>query len=179
MDVYVTKWFSYHDKETKFQIIDINTSKNFGDKASLYMYGAWGCIIIFDYKQPDFLLHIEKWIFESLIICGNIPIILIGSNYDEKTTASKRAEINALVKDKTDCWNLTIHALDVSDIRSENDKMISILLDDIFARVRDRELKELQKGTLENLKILFANEIDANYILHILVQINKTSKKGS
>ncbi len=176
MDVYVTKWFPYLDKETKFQIIDINTSKKFEDKASFYMFGAWGCIIIFDYNQPEFLLHIEKWIFESLIICGNIPIILIGRNYDEKTTASKRAEINALVKDKTDFWNLSIHALDVSNSRSENDKMISILLDDIFARVRDKELKELQKGTLENLKILFANEIDANYIHHILVQINKTSK---
>lgn len=176
MDVYVTKWFSYHDKETKFQIIDINTSKNFEDKANLYMYGAWGCIIIFDYNQPDFLLHIEKWIFESLIICGNIPIILIGRNYDEKTTASKRAEINALVKDKTDYWNLTIHALDIGNNRSENDKIINILLDDIFARVKDKELKELQEGTLENLKILFDNEIDTNRIHNILSQINKSSK---
>lgn len=176
MDVYVTKWFSYHDKETKFQIIDINTSKKFEDKASFYMYGAWGCIIIFDYNQPDFLLHIEKWIFESLIICGNIPIILIGSNYDEKTTASKRAEINALVKDKTDFWNLSIHALDASNSRSENDKMINILLDDIFARVKDRELKELQKGILENLKILFVNESDVNRIHNILSHINKSSK---
>ncbi len=176
MDVYVTKWLSYHDKETKFQIIDINTSKNFEDKAYFYMYGAWGCIIIFDYNQPDFLLHIEKWIFESLIICGNIPIILIGRNYKEKTTAPKRAEINALVKDKTDCWNLSIHALDVSNSHSENDKMTSILLEDIFTRVRDKELKELQEGTLENLKIIFVNESDINRIHHILSQINKSSK---
>ncbi|MHA1212232.1 MAG: hypothetical protein ACTSSH_07205, partial [Candidatus Heimdallarchaeota archaeon] len=105
-DIYSANWYLANELiEYKFSISDINTAPEFDKTLNGNMMGGAGCIIIYDYTLPDIILHLEKWILETIIVCGNIPILLLGNNYQENILEETIADVKAFVTNKEDSWN--------------------------------------------------------------------------
>ncbi|HUT82644.1 MAG TPA: hypothetical protein VMZ29_15720 [Candidatus Bathyarchaeia archaeon] len=176
IDIYSTEWKQSSEKiEFQFLIYDINTAPEFDKTLNSSMLGGSGCIIIYDYTQLDIILQLEKWILETILVCGNIPILLLGKNYQENKLEKNVTDIKALVMDKQDSWNLSILNINVIDTSSVVKKVIDNLYNTMFDRVNNPTLSALQDGTIKNLTDLITHETNIFKIYHILAYIYKNN----
>lgn len=178
VDIYSSDWYLFDDVfEFKFIISDISTSAEFCKTRNSMMFGAQGSLILFDTNHPDTLFNLEKWIFEIIITCGNIPILLLGTNSHEGAENISQSEINALIADKTNNWNLIIKMILLENNEKDKQKIFDCLSQEMANRLKNPSLIELPNKAFENLKTILMNETDLSSITHILYNLNRVNNR--
>ncbi len=70
------------DKRITLAIWDLAGQEQFSNLREYYLAGTLAAIICFDLTQKITFEHVPAWIQETRNICGDIPIILVGTKND-------------------------------------------------------------------------------------------------
>ena len=81
-----------NDSICTLSIWDIGEQERFSFIRSTFYKGAAGAIIVFDLSQPDTWDELKLWRTEVKQFAGDIPIILIGNNFDKLKTEGKEID---------------------------------------------------------------------------------------
>jgi len=168
--------FVAKDYEFKFIIFDINIDSQFDLSRNALMKGTHGSVIIFDFSQPEILTFLEKWIFEIIITCGNVPILLLGV-FDQESQQEAITEIvNLLVRDRRNAWNIPINCVMSSRDDFDFDRIIEYLSKEMLVRIENPNLEKLPVEFINNVVSILEENKDVKYITHILEQLFNRNK---
>ena len=80
------------DNVCTLSIWDIGSQERFSFIRSTFYKGAAGAIIVFDLSKPDTWDEIKKWRTEVKHFAGDVPIILIGNNFEKLKVVGKEID---------------------------------------------------------------------------------------
>jgi len=140
------------------------------------MKGTHGSIIIFDFSQPDILSFLEKWIFEIIITCGNVPILLLGVFDHEKQQKPITEIINLLVRDRRDAWNISIEYIITNREDFKFNQIIEFLSKEMLNRINNPNLEKLPVEFVNNIEVILKENKDVKNINYILKQLHNREK---
>ncbi|MCF2144500.1 MAG: hypothetical protein K9W42_12440 [Candidatus Heimdallarchaeota archaeon] len=177
-DFYRVLW-DYPEREIKFTFViaDLNIEDRFKQLKKEFSRGAKGVIIIIDFSRADCLPLLEEWLFETVLSCGNIPIVLLREKRSAMDSETLSA-FNELLSEKQHSWNLRIQVWDMEEKNSDFfSQLFNFLSREILIRFDDSSQRFAIGTFLSDLKEKILDDPDVLLLTNYLQCLSHLSMK--